>query len=137
MPRDALTDTAGHPLAISDPFLAHLIAMEWDLQDHHINRQTMHLTSLAFTAVDDASGQTRAERTDQLVHHLSTDTLLYRQEIPTELHDFQIKHWDPLLQWFKHRFGSEIRTSLELDRVHQPESTLASLRVRIVLFGHC
>jgi chaperone required for assembly of F1-ATPase len=126
----------GKPLAIKDPFLAQLIALEWDQQLEHINRTSMHLSSLAFTAVDDASGQTPAERSDMIVSHVSTDTLLYRQEIPTELFAFQNKRWDPVLAWFESRYRTPITTSLELERVVQPAATTSAVKVDSPLVPH-
>ena len=112
-------------------FLAHCIAMEWDQQQGTITQNNMHLTSLAFTALDNASGLPRAQRTDILLDYLRNDTVLYRQDIPEALFVMQCKHWDALSAWFQQRFGATLTSTMELGSVEQTPQTVTAVRAYV------
>ena len=47
----------------------------------------------------------------------------YRVEDPVDLHERQIKRWDPLLEWFESRFGVAPEPTTGLMAGNPPEAT--------------
>ncbi|KAH9503992.1 ATP synthase mitochondrial F1 complex assembly factor 2 [Bulinus truncatus] len=91
----------------SEP-LAYAVATEWNSQDKLVNRQSMHLTVLCNTALENPTHKTREQLTSNIIHSLETDTVCYRLTEPTELEKLQQEKWDPIIVWAVKRHGLEI-----------------------------
>ncbi len=113
-------------LAVRNATLAHLIATEWDNQPANLIRHDMHVTSLAYTAIDQAKA--RPERTERLVEHLNTDAVCYRHDFPEELCRAQIDNWDPVIQWFSKQFAAPISTTTSIIALKQSSEALQAYK---------
>ncbi|CAL1542805.1 unnamed protein product [Lymnaea stagnalis] len=91
----------------SEP-LALAVATEWNSQESVVNRNTMHLTVLCNTALENPMHKTREQLSESIVHFLETDTVCYRLTEPPELAKLESEKWDPILEWAANRYGLEI-----------------------------
>eukprot|EP00041_Stephanoeca_diplocostata_P007622 m.109967 g.109967 ORF g.109967 m.109967 type:complete len:322 (+) comp16965_c0_seq1:104-1069(+) len=103
-----------HPMTVPSKPLAYMIAHEWDVQDRHIERERMHLSSLCNTAIDNPSGESLENRVDQLLEYLVTDTVCFRSESPEDLYNWQLQSWDPLVEWFSTQYNVELPVTTQL-----------------------
>ena len=68
----------------------------------------MYLTNLSNAATDTVRPQLPADRADDILQYLETDTLRFRVEEPDHLVQFQAKAWDPVVKWVEERHGVNI-----------------------------
>ncbi|MEP4378877.1 MAG: ATP12 family protein [Alphaproteobacteria bacterium] len=115
------------PLQVPGPSLADAIADEWRAQAEEIDVETMPLTRIAATAVDRVADD-REGYIDQIAAYGATDLVCYRAQTPAELVIRQSKAWQPLLDWARDTFGSELVVTDGLLPVDQPPESLAQLR---------
>ncbi len=99
--------------------LASAIADEWAAQEDRIDPETMPLTQMMTTALEQV-GRNRAAMTEAALDYLDTDLLCYRAA-----HDAvaarQAEAWDPWLSWFEREFGVPLATTDDLQALTQPE----------------
>lgn len=68
----------------------------------------MHLTALAFTAIDNPFDETKEDMANALIEYLKFDTVRFRDTENEELLRLQSRHWDPLIGWFEHTFDCHL-----------------------------
>lgn len=96
-----LKTPGGRVLSTDSELLAQMIAHEWRSQAAHIKLNTMHLTSLTNTTLDNPNKVTQADLTRNIHDYLATDTLLFFDTDPTSrLLAVQEREWRPLVDWF-------------------------------------
>lgn len=118
------------PLQVPGLTLAEAIADEWRSQDEKIDAETMPLTRIAATAVDRVAGD-REGYIDQIAAYGGTDLVCYRAPAPSELMGRQARVWQPLLDWARDAFGSELAVTEGLLPIDQPPESLAQLRAAV------
>eukprot|EP00055_Hartaetosiga_balthica_P018002 m.126722 g.126722 ORF g.126722 m.126722 type:complete len:293 (+) comp9436_c0_seq1:43-921(+) len=102
------------PFMVPNEELAELVALEWDCQEKELFPDTMYITSLCNVALDNKSGLTKDERINNLVPFAETDTLSYRNDGITDLHNMQKDEWNPLVDWFAKRYNTDVMTTTTL-----------------------
>ena len=118
------------PLQVPGPALADAIADEWCAQGEQIEVETMPLTRIAATAVDRVADD-REGYIDQIAAYGGTDLVCYRAQTPAELVVRQSRVWQPLLDWARDTFGSELVVTDGLLPIDQPPESLALLRAAV------
>lgn len=106
-------------LVLPSMALAQAVAEEWDAQHSEIRPLQMPLTRLVATAIDKTASDPAAA-TGEIVRYGDTDLLSYRVELPPELAERQAAIWQPLLEWFRDRYGVQLRTTQGIVAVAQP-----------------
>lgn len=101
--------------------LAIAVATEWDAQEKNISFQTMHMTGLCNTALDNPTKKTKESLADYIVGFLESDTICYRQEEPMELAELQRNEWDPVLEWFCKRYDVIVNPTSCIDGLIVPQ----------------
>lgn len=124
---------AGAPLAVPGQALAEAIADEWRAQGDTIKPDTMLLTKLANTAIDQVRPN-RQTATAQILAFSKTDLVCYRAETPHSLVQRQNAQWDPLLDWARTRYGASLACGAGIAYVEQSPQALAALERAIA--GH-
>ena len=117
-------------LELPNRALAEAVADEWRAQGENIDPPSMHLTRLAFGAIDGV----KADRTKIADHALSfgrTDLLSYRADTPQELVARQASAWDPLLDWVAERHGARLAVTSGIGHVAQTEEAVSALEQAI------
>lgn len=101
-----LKTPAKKPLAVSDEALALAIANEWKSEVHKkkINLTNMHLTTLAYTAIDNPFNESKEDVVKSIIEYLKFDAVRFRDVNNEELLHCQSRHWDPLVGWFEHKY---------------------------------
>eukprot|EP00300_Choanocystis_sp_HF-7_P025225 c26946_g1_i1.p1 GENE.c26946_g1_i1~~c26946_g1_i1.p1 ORF type:complete len:272 (-),score=67.18 c26946_g1_i1:58-873(-) len=107
--------------------LAQGIAMEWDLQADEIKPQSMHLTTLAATAIDDVSVDA-PKYIRELLKYSETDATCIRDSYPKNLVQSQCEAWDPLVAIIKRTYGIAPVVTSELVRFNQDQALLDKLQ---------
>ena len=92
----------GSVLKIRNQTLAAAVANEWRAQKELIRPNSMHLTSLCNTVMDNPMNFNKQSLIGQMTEYLENDTLLFREDPDTQpdLHAIQIKEWDPVVEYF-------------------------------------
>lgn len=100
--------------------LAEAIVKEWKSQEDEISPETMPLTQILSTQIDQVTYQ-RKQMTQAILKYLNTDLLCYRAggEPPGQA-EKQAEAWDPWLSWFKEKFGEELGITDGLAAIPQP-----------------
>eukprot|EP01134_Creolimax_fragrantissima_P002229 CFRG2229T1 len=102
-------------LALPSKSLAMCIAAEWNGQQNFIRPHTMHMTSMANSAIDQEIMKDREVKLDLLVEYLHTDTVCFRSSFPTNLTALQMIAWDPYIQYFNKKFGVNMQSTMGLE----------------------
>lgn len=91
-------------LRIHDETLALAIANEWKSKVglKKIDLKTMHLTTMAYEALDNPFNESKDEVVKSILEYLKFDTIRFRDVENEELLAKQSRHWDPLVGWFEH-----------------------------------
>ncbi len=114
-------------LLASNDALAQEIAKEWMAQIDTIKPDTMPLTQILSTQIDQVRHQ-RADMQRSVVKYFDTDLLCYRVDPAISNHTEeqakrQVALWDCWLEWFAQKFGFELQTTTSLAALtHPPES---------------
>ena len=88
-------------LALPSAGLAYAIAAEWEYQEaQSIRPFTMPLMQLAATAID-RTPLVRSDTIDTLLKYFHTDPALCMAEEDTDLGQFEVEAWKPLIEWFE------------------------------------
>ena len=117
---------ARRPLVLPTKAAAELVADEWNAVGDVIDPTKMPLTRIVNVAIDGV-----AERMDavlgEVVSYAAADLILYRASEPEQLVADQARAWDPILAWFKRRYGACFILAEGLMHVAQPASTLVAV----------
>lgn len=105
-------------LVVATEELANEIVGEWAGQGEEISPDSMPLTQILSTQIDQVSME-REAMTETLMKYLDTDLLCYRTAQPPELVTLQAEAWDPFLTWFEERFGEALQTTTTLQALTQ------------------
>lgn len=100
-----LKTPGGKLVQVDNEHLAHAISQEWSSQTDNIKLNTMHLTSLYNTCMDNPNKLSRESLAKNLCDYLQTDTLLYFDSNSIQkLDHLQETKWRPLVDWFNQKF---------------------------------
>ena len=113
----------GEIMTVHAPGLADALAAEWAAQGEEIALDKMHLTRLAYAAVDTK----RADIVARLMKLAKSDLLFYRAEGPKELVERQERAWDMPLIWMRVRYGAAFKTSTGIGFIEQPQGAVAAI----------
>lgn len=91
-------------LRLHDETLALAIANEWRSKAglKKIDLKTMHLTTMAYEAIDNPFNESKEVVIDSIIEYLKFDTVRFRDVENEELLAKQSRHWDPIVGWFEH-----------------------------------
>jgi ATP synthase F1 complex assembly factor 2 len=106
--RHKLKTPMGKVFQVPSEPLALAVATEWDAQQSLIQQNTMHLTSLSNSVIDNLSRRTSESLAESIINFLDTDTVCYRLNEPPELKQLQEEQWNPVLDWCNHRYNVAI-----------------------------
>lgn len=109
---------AGHTLSTPSPELAQELANEWNAQIEKIDPETMPLTQILNTKIDNVSHE-REAMTKAVLKYLDTDLLCYRAQNPKELGDRQEHLWVPWCAWLEGEYGVRVQTTTGLQALKQ------------------
>lgn len=70
--------------------------------------KTMHLTTLAYEAIDNPFNESKEEVVDSILEYLKFDTIRFRDAENQELLKKQSRHWDPMVGWFEHKYNCHL-----------------------------
>ncbi|XP_037822197.1 ATP synthase mitochondrial F1 complex assembly factor 2 [Lucilia sericata] len=104
----------GAPFTLKSEPLAIAVATEFENQKEHIERSKMHLSALCFTAIDNPNNHSKIDMVNYLLNYIPTDTVLYQYDDEKDLHDLQRNEWDPLIQWFNERYGTNLQKTMDI-----------------------
>ena len=113
-------------LAMPNPALAEAVAAEWAGQGETIRPETMPITRLANTVVDQMP-EKRHDALAEVMGYAATDLLCSRQASPADLAERQAATWQPWLDWAESRLGARLLVTLSLDPMPQPAASLDAL----------
>lgn len=93
-------------LKVPSKTLALAIENEWRALENKKRKdlKTMHLTTLAYEAIDNPFNESKEEVIESILEYLKFDTVRFRDVDNQDLLKKQSRHWDPLVGWFEHRY---------------------------------
>jgi chaperone required for assembly of F1-ATPase len=113
--------TGGKILSAHSENLANALQREWAAQENTIKPQTMPLTQILNTQLDQVAVN-REAMSKEVLKYFDTDLLCYRAgPQPEGQAEAQVQAWDPWLKWFEKRFGFKLETTTALTALHQPQ----------------
>ena len=98
----------GGQLRVPTKALAEMVAAEWDAQQPYIEIAAMHVTRLAFTAIE-AVPQARKATAAQVAQYAATDLLCYFSEGGDSLYERQVAGWEPVLRRAEHELALAVQ----------------------------
>jgi len=107
------------PLLAPTLTLAEACAAEWRAQGDTVRMETMPLTRLVNTAIDQTPG-TRALSLESIAGYASTDLVCHRAEAPPALEQRQADVWGPLVDWARHDLGAPLKVVSGVIAADQP-----------------
>lgn len=119
----AIKTPAGATMVLRASGLADAIAAEWARQGDEFELDALHLTRLAYAAID-------SDRADIVAHIMKvagTDLTCYRADSPAELVRRQDAAWDVPMLWVQSRIGAGFHKTTGVAFVAQPPETLSAL----------
>jgi chaperone required for assembly of F1-ATPase len=121
----------GAPLLAPVRPMAEAIAAEWGAQKERIEPQTMPITQILCTLIDQVSAQ-RPAMTREILNYLPTDLLCYRaSDEPPGMQAAQAAAWDPWLDWFESTNGTRLETTTALAALDPPAAAHESARAYV------
>lgn len=112
----------GKTLMATNHDLASALQSEWAAQEQNINPETMPLTQILSTQIDQVS-TARQAMSAEVLKYLDTDLICYRAgPMPPGTQEAQIEAWDPWLSWFEKNFEETLQTTTGLSALSQPKS---------------
>ncbi len=117
-------------LNIKSHALATMIKQEWEEQKDTVRIANMPITRLmmGFTDISQDSNEAIIDSLEKYAHF---DELYYFAEFPNELHERQIKLWQPVLQYVEKKFNIHFLTTMGIRSIKQSDVTLMVLRNEI------
>lgn len=122
----ALRTAAGNALILPTEALANLIAAEWRGQAERIDLHSMHITRLAYGALDRAP-EAWAAIVEEAARFAGTDLVCYLADRPAVLRAQQIAGWAPLREWAATR-GVALDECTGIIPRPQPAASLEAMR---------
>lgn len=122
----SLRTAGGQPLAIPSEPLAEAIAAEWRAQDERIDLYTMHITRMAYGAVDRTPEAWEAAA-NEAARFAGTDLVCYLADGPAVLRDRQQAAWAPLREWAGQALGVQLDATVGIAPIAQPEASLQAV----------
>lgn len=123
----SLKTTAKRDLNLPTRTLAQAIAFEWNAQEKDVIPQSMPVTQLIFTGLDNFADELDLIR-DETAKYGETDLLCYRVADPKALGARQDEHWQPLLDWAAKQLDAPLTVTHGIMAVDQPAQSLTALR---------
>ncbi|MCK5295362.1 MAG: ATPase [Alphaproteobacteria bacterium] len=121
-------------LLIPSKALAKAVADEWRMQEENINPVSMPFTQIMTTAIDIVIPAPE-QIGENLLNFADTDLLCYRAEesdvFKRELAKLQNEKWQPVLDWFEHKFGAVFIVTSGILPVEQSEKTVKIMQETI------
>ncbi|XP_063232897.1 ATP synthase mitochondrial F1 complex assembly factor 2 [Bacillus rossius redtenbacheri] len=127
-PRGNIFKVESEPLALA-------VAAEWDAQKTHIKQNTMHLSGLCSTAIDNPNNATKYDLVNSIVAFLDTDTVLFQSTEQDELYQLQLERWQPVLEWFCERYSVQLVASRDITMPAVTDETRATLRSHLLSYN--
>lgn len=122
---------SGQMLLAPDQGMAEAIQQEWAAQDTEIVPDSMPLTQLLNTALDQVS-MARQGMSEAVLKYLDTDLLCYHAGAePEGQAEAQQKLWQPWLDWFAGRFDHALLTTDGLAALSQPDGAHRAVRTYV------
>ncbi len=125
-----LRTAAGKPLGIPSERLAETIAAEWREQSKRIDLYTMHITRMAYGALDRTPEVWEAVA-DEAARFAGTDLVCYLADGPAVLRDRQQAAWAPLREWAAQAHGVALEAVVGIIPKSQPEASLEVMRAHV------
>ncbi|XP_076308879.1 ATP synthase mitochondrial F1 complex assembly factor 2-like isoform X2 [Tachypleus tridentatus] len=125
----------GRVFQVPNESLALAVANEWDTQKDKIQPDTMNITGLCYTALDNPTKKTKENSVSEILEFLGTDTLCYRVNEPERLKQLQKDKWDPVIDWFQQRYQVELKVSNSLLVPVIPQQTKETLQRHLFSFS--
>ncbi len=122
-----LRSPRGGKLVAPTRAIAEMCAEEWAGQGEHIEMAAMHVTRLAFTAVE-AIPPAREAVADQIAQYAGSDLLCYFADSPAALVERHENHWGPMLDRAREEIGLVFLRTSGIQHQEQPAETLARVR---------
>lgn len=122
-----LRSPRGGKLVAPTRALAEMCAEEWAGQGEHIEMAAMHVTRLAFTAVE-AIPPAREAVADQIAQYAGSDLLCYFADSPAALVERHETHWGPMLDRAREEIGLVFLRTSGIQHQEQPAETLARVK---------
>ena len=111
--------------------LADCIMQEWSAQEDIINPDSMPLTQILSTQIDQVRTQ-REAMSAEILKYLNTDLLCYRAgDNPPGQEEKQAESWDPWLSWFEEKFGEALKTTTDLIALTQDDTAHKAVQTHI------
>lgn len=129
-----LKTPAGAAFAVPARGLAEAVAAEWAAQGDILKIESLRLTKLANTAIDNVRGR-EAEVANDIVGYASSDLVCYRAGFPPELAERQARAWDPVLAWAREALHAQFLTAEGVRHVEQPAASLDAVRAAVFAYG--
>ncbi|WP_374579306.1 ATP12 family chaperone protein [Phenylobacterium sp.] len=117
----------GGQLRVPTKALAEMVAAEWDAQQPYIEIAAMHVTRLAFTAIE-AVPQAREATAAQVAQYAATDLLCYFSEGGDSLYERQVAGWEPVLRRAEHELALVFQRATGIIHAQQPQETLDAVQ---------
>lgn len=122
-----LRSPRGGKLVAPTRAIAEMCAEEWAGQGEHIEMAAMHVTRLAFTAVE-AIPPAREAVADQIAQYAGSDLLCYFADSPAALVERHENHWGPMLDRAREEIGLVFLRTSGIQHQEQPAETLARVK---------
>lgn len=122
-----LRSPRGGKLVAPTRAIAQMCAEEWAAQGEHIEMAAMHVTRLAFTAIE-AIPPTRDAVADQIAQYAGSDLLCYFADSPAALVARHETQWGPMLDRARDEIGLVFLRTSGIQHQAQPEETLARVK---------
>lgn len=118
----------GRGLLCPTETLAGALLREWAEQEESIRPESMPLTQILSTQIDQVA-EDRPAMSAAILKYLDTDLLCYRAgDEPEGQAEAQCAAWDPWLDWFETRFGVRLETTENLAALRQPREAHEKLK---------
>ncbi|KAI9500447.1 hypothetical protein BX070DRAFT_195868 [Coemansia spiralis] len=116
--------------------LAWLVGGEWESQKELLGSHALPLTSLLCRSIDGLSDpQVRADVISKLLKYFQTDSACFHEEYPRVLVELQQKHYTPIVEWAKSKYGIDIQTTTNIFALRQPPESTKDLRDAVSEFS--
>lgn len=110
---------SGALLTAPNMSIADMVVQEWSAQVEHIDPETMPVTQILNTKIDQVAHQRKTMST-ALMRYVDTDLLCYISEEPEGLLKLQNKEWGKWRSWLESEYDLTIETTSGLASLQQP-----------------
>jgi chaperone required for assembly of F1-ATPase len=121
-----LRTSAGKHLAVPTESLAEAIATEWRAQGERIDLYTMHITRMAYGALD-RTAEAWVAGANEAARFAGTDLVCYLADGPAALRDREQAAWGPLREWAGQAHRVKLEAVIGIVPKAQPEASLQAM----------